>query len=80
MADTRTQNEVEDWADRTGCLSAVVSRSVESGFGYRLVRFDLDAVSADNRIVASISTSSGKTAGGKYPVGKCTSCGPTCSC
>lgn len=32
--------------------------------------FDFDAVSADDRIVASISTSGGKTSGGKPGVGK----------
>lgn len=32
--------------------------------------FDFDAVSADRKIVASISTSGAKTASGKYAVGK----------
>lgn len=71
MADTRTQSEVEDWVRR---------HWMPERFGQQFRRervrlssggvFDFDAVSTDDRIVASISTSSGKTSGGKYPVGK----------
>jgi len=32
--------------------------------------FDFDAVSEDHSVVATISTSGAKTAGGKYAVGK----------
>jgi len=71
VADTRTQNEVEDWVRRNW---------MPERFGQQFRRervrlssggvFDFDAVSADDHIVASISTSSGTTSGGKYPVGK----------
>ncbi|MCC6180034.1 MAG: hypothetical protein IT305_32370 [Chloroflexi bacterium] len=71
MADTRTQNEVEDWVRRNW---------MPEQFGQQFHRdrlqlssggvFDFDAVSADGRIVALISTASGRTSGGKYPVGK----------
>jgi hypothetical protein len=71
MADTRTQNEVEDWI-RQHWMSERFGQSFRRE---RLVLlpggvFDFDAVSADNRIVALISTSSGTTSGGKFPVGK----------
>lgn len=71
MADTRTQVEVEDWVRR---------HWMHQQFGQQFRRerlqlsaggvFDFDAVSGDNRIIATISTSSGTTAGGKHPVGK----------
>lgn len=71
MADTRTQAQVEDWVRKDW---------MPSKFGQQFRRerlrlssggvFDFDAVSADDRIVASISTSGGKTSGGKLGVGK----------
>lgn len=71
MADTRIQLEVEDWVRRNW---------LKAQFGMpffrerRLLRsggvFDFDAVSEDNSIVATISTSGSKTATGKYAVGK----------
>lgn len=71
MADTRVQLEVEDW---------VRENWMQKQFGQRFHRsrlklssggvFDFDAVSSDNQIAASISTSSAKTSGGKHAVGK----------
>lgn len=71
MADTRIQNEVEDWIRRTWMPEHYgqkfrKERLLLSSGGH----FDFDAVSEDDRFIASISTSSGKTSGGKYPVGK----------
>jgi len=71
MADTRCQVECEDWVRREWMPKAFGQpfhrerMSLSSG-GV----FDFDAVSADNTIVASISTSSAKTASGKNGVGK----------
>lgn len=71
MADTRVQLQVEDW---------VRKEWMPTQFGERFSRervqlscggyFDADAVSVDGRIVATISTSGARTAGGKYAVGK----------
>lgn len=71
MADTRVQLEVEDWVRRNW---------MPSQFGHRFSRerltlrsggvFDFDAVSEDQSIVATISTSGAKTSGGKHAVGK----------
>jgi hypothetical protein len=71
MADTRVQLEVEDWVRQTW---------MPQHFGVNFYRerlkirsggvFDFDAVSADKSIVATISTSGAKTAGGKNAVGK----------
>lgn len=71
MADTRTQIEVEDWVRRNW---------MPSHFGTKFSRerlvlrsggvFDFDAVSEDQSIVATISTSASKTSGGKHAVGK----------
>lgn len=71
MADTRVQLEVEDWVRRSW---------MHTHFGVRFSRerlplrsggvFDFDAVSDDRAIVATISTSGSKTAGGKNAVGK----------
>jgi hypothetical protein len=71
MADTRVQTAVEDWVRREW---------MPKKFGHKFYRerlqlssggvFDFDAVSDDHNIVASISTSSGKTASGKLGVGK----------
>ena len=71
MADTRVQLEVEDWVRRNW---------MPEQYGIRFSRerlrlrsggvFDFDAVSEDHSIVATISTSGAKTAGGNYAVGK----------
>ena len=71
MADTRIALTVEDWVRREW---------MPARFGQRFSRervqlssggvFDFDAVSADNKIVANISTSGLKTASGKLGVGK----------
>jgi hypothetical protein len=71
MADTRIQLEVEDWVRRNW---------MPTQFGVKFFRerlrlrsggvFDFDAVSEDHSIVATISTSGSKTAGGKNAVGK----------
>ncbi len=71
MADTRIQLEVEDWVRRNW---------MTAHFGVKFSRervplrsggvFDFDAVSEDQSIVATISTSGSKTAGGKYASGK----------
>jgi hypothetical protein len=71
MADTRVQLEAEDWVRREW-----LSQQYNQMFRRERLRlasggvFDFDAVSADNTIVANISTSSGITAGGKSPAGK----------
>lgn len=71
MADTRVQLEVEDW---------VRDNWMRNRYGKEFHRsrlrlsaggvFDFDAVSYDKTIVASISTSGGKTRTGKLAVGK----------
>ena len=71
MADTRTQLEVEDW---------VRAHWMPQAFGMKFRRerlslrsggkFDFDAVSDDDQIIATISTSSALTSGGKHGVGK----------
>jgi hypothetical protein len=71
MADTRVQIEVEDWVRenwmrREFGVSFYRSRLPLSSGGV----FDFDAVSQDKTIAACISTSSGKTAGGKRAVGQ----------
>jgi hypothetical protein len=71
MADTRVQLEVEDWVRREWMPSAFHQR-------FRRERvpltsggvFDFDAVSDDDAIVGTISTSGSSTAGGKLAVGK----------
>jgi hypothetical protein len=71
MADTRVQLEVEDWV-RKHWMPA------EFGKKFRRERltlrsggkFDFDAVCEDDEIVASISTSSSMTSGGKAGAGK----------
>ena len=71
MADTRVQLEVEDWVRRNwmpkefGCSFQRDRVQLRSG-GV----FDFDAVSTDETIVATISTSGAKTSGGKHAVGK----------
>ena len=71
MADTRVQLEVEDWVRREW---------MPNYFGKRFRHerlslspggvFDFDAVSDDDSMVATISTSGAKTASGKLAVGK----------
>lgn len=71
MADTRVQLEVEDWVRREFLLKH---------FGIRFRRervklssggfFDFDAVSEDDKIAITISTSSAMTAGGNFGSGK----------
>lgn len=71
MAHTGVQLEVEDWVRREW---------LQLEFGQKFSRerlklapggvFDFDAVSADEKIVASISTSAAHTASGKLAVGK----------
>jgi hypothetical protein len=71
MADTRCQLECEDW---------VRQHWMPAQFGQTFHRervkltsggvFDFDAVSLDQSIVATISTSSPKTGSGKHAVGK----------
>jgi hypothetical protein len=71
MADTRVQLEVEDWVRREwmpgkyGCQFSRERVQLSSGGVC-----DFDAVSSDGSIVAAISTSGARTAGGKYAVGK----------
>lgn len=71
MADTRCQAECEDW---------VRQEWMPEQFGQEFRRdrvkltsggvYAFDAVSADGRILGTISTSSAKTSGGKLAVGK----------
>ena len=71
MADTRVQLEAEDWV-RCEWLPRQFNQQFRRG-RLRLtagVVFDVDALSADDTIVANISTSSGVTAGGKNPAAK----------
>jgi len=71
MADTRVQLEAEDWV-----RCEWLPRQFNQQFRRERLRltaggvFDFDAVSADDSIVANISTSSGVTAGGKNPAAK----------
>jgi|ERR1039458_2807118 hypothetical protein len=71
MADTRVQLEVEDWV-RRDWMPGVFGEQ----FYRERVRLssggvcDFDAVSADKKIVAAISTSGALTATSKYAVGK----------
>ena len=71
MADTRIQIEVEDWI-RCHWLPAQFNQQFQrermplSSGGV----FDYDAVSADRKIIISISTSGASTAAGKQGAGK----------
>jgi hypothetical protein len=71
MADTRCQLECEDWV-RLTFLSAKFGQP----FHRERLRlssggvFDFDAVSTDQQIAATISTSGAATASGKHAVGK----------
>ena len=71
MADTRVQLQAEDWV-----RCEWLPRQFNQQFRRERLRlsaggvFDFDAVSADDTIVANISTSSGVTAGSKNPAAK----------
>ena len=71
MADTRAQLAAEDWVRRTW-----MQEKFEQTFSRERIPlssggvFDFDAVSADGRIAACISTSGATTATGRYAVGK----------
>ena len=71
MADTRAQTEAEDWVRREW----MPERYGEAFFRERVRLssggvFDFDAISADGKTVANISTSGARTASGKNAVGK----------
>jgi hypothetical protein len=71
MADTRIQLEVEDWVRRNWMAEQLGMRFIRERLPLRSGGvFDFDAVSEDRSIVATISTSGSKTAGGKHAVGK----------
>jgi hypothetical protein len=71
MADSRVQLQAEDWI-----RSVWLPGQFNQQFRRERLRltaggvFEFDAVSADNAVVASISTSNGITAGGKTPAAK----------
>jgi hypothetical protein len=71
MADTRVQVEAEDWVRLEW-----MPKQFRQKFSRERVKlssggvFDFDAVSDDRSMAATISTSSAKTATGKYAVGK----------
>lgn len=71
MANTKTQLAVEKWI-REAWLRERFGRDFEKGKCPLTSggEFEFDAVSADGRIVANISTSASKTAGGKPGIGK----------
>jgi hypothetical protein len=71
MADTQVQREAEHWV-RCEWLKKEFGQSF-SKEKLRLTgggEFEFDAVSADETIAMTISTSSGTTSGGKKPAGK----------
>jgi hypothetical protein len=71
MADTRIQFEVEDWVRHNWMVPSLGTRFARERLPLRSGGFfDFDAVSEDRSIVATISTSGSKTAGGNYAVGK----------
>lgn len=71
MADTRVQLEVEDWVRRTWMPAALGKTFRRERLPLRSGgKFDFDAVSEDDEVVATISTSSSLTSGGKHGVGK----------
>jgi hypothetical protein len=71
MADTRVQLEVEDWVRTAWMLEEFGQKFRRERLPLRSGgKFDFDAVSADERIIATISTSSSLTSGGKHGVGK----------
>jgi len=80
VAITRVQLEVEDWVRREW---------MPKQFGQRFRRermtlrsggvFDFDAVSEDDAIIASISTSGASTSGANLLSANCSRFAPTCS-
>lgn len=71
MADTRVQLEVEDWVRREWMPNYFGKRFRHERLGLSSGGvFDFDAVSDDDSMVATISTSGAKTASGKLAVGK----------
>ncbi len=73
MAHTGVQLEVEDWVRREWLPREFGQRFSRERLGLTSGGvFDFDAVSADEKIVASISTSAARTARGKLAVGKLT--------
>src|SRR5437879_2828448 len=71
LADSRIQTEVEDWVRRNWMPTQYGTKFSRERLRLRSGGvFDFDAVSEDHSIVASISTSGAKTAGGKHAVGK----------
>jgi len=71
MADTRIQLEVEDWVRRNWLATHFGTKFSRERMPLRSGGvFDFDAVSDDHSIVATISTSGSRTAGGKHAVGK----------
>jgi len=71
MADTRMQLEVEDYVRRNWMVQQFGTRFSRERLVLRSGGvFDFDAVSEDRSIVATISTSGAKTAGGNNAVGK----------
>ncbi|HYT19398.1 MAG TPA: hypothetical protein VEW05_04110 [Candidatus Polarisedimenticolia bacterium] len=73
MAQTGVQLEVEDWVRREWLPKEFGQRFTRERLGLTSGGvFDFDAVSADEKIVASISTSAARTARGNLAVGKLT--------
>jgi len=71
MADTRIQLEVEDWVRRNWMPTQYGTKFSRERLRLRSGGvFDFDAVSEDQSIVATISTSGAKTQPGKNAVGK----------
>lgn len=71
MADTRVQLEVEDWVRRNWMPVAFGRKFRRERLKLRSGgMFDFDAVCDQESIVATISTSSSLTSGGKHGVGK----------
>ena len=71
MADTRTQLEVEDWVRINWMREQYGQKFTRERVKLRSGgKFDFDAVSSDDTIVATISTSASITSGGKQGVGK----------
>lgn len=71
MADTRVQLEVEDWVRNNWMLATYGMKFRRERLKLRSGgKFDFDAVSDDDTIVATISTSASITTGGKHGVGK----------
>jgi|SRR5579859_624351 len=71
MADTRVQLEVEDWVRKNWMPTAYGKKFRRERLKLRSGgMFDFDAVCEDDEIIATISTSSALTSGGRHGVGK----------